>query len=53
MDPKLDAAALWQTLLEMAIDDALDEILAMTAEERDTYIRENGGDPRCVARTLR
>jgi hypothetical protein len=48
MDPKLDAAALWQTLTEMAMDDALEEIRSMSDEELDACIRENGGDPAAI-----
>ena len=50
MDPKLDAAALWQTLTEMATDDALDEIRSMSEAELDAYVRENGGNSAAAIR---
>jgi hypothetical protein len=36
---------LWRALKEEAVDDDVEEILAMSAADLDAYIRENGGDP--------
>jgi hypothetical protein len=45
---KRDAATLWRAIQEQAIDDDVQEILAMSDEELDRYISENGGDPAAI-----
>jgi len=39
---------LWRTLKEQEAQDDLDEILAMSDEELDSYINENGGDAKAI-----
>ena len=36
---------LWRALKETAVEDDVEEILAMSDADLEAYIRENGGDP--------
>jgi hypothetical protein len=50
MNPKRDDVnvTLWRTLQEQELDDDVAELEAMSDEELDKYIADNGGDPAAI-----
>ncbi len=48
---KRDGRALWRALQQQQADDELEDIMAMSDEELDKYINENGGDAAAIRKS--
>ncbi|HEY2515259.1 MAG TPA: hypothetical protein VGI39_30540 [Polyangiaceae bacterium] len=48
MTRQRDAVKLWKVLQEQALEDDVNEILAMSDAELDQHIKANGGDPAAI-----